>query len=132
MHELQNVSAMLSVHECMTCCYVCLSRADNAFKGRFGKVYLKRPPLSTVVKLLCLHRVTEVECKDIQGCKVSISVRCNDDSCMQASAKPYMCKVTSQFVSISVADVPRCVATYTITGPLYLETANMAAKFAPF
>ena len=29
--------------------------------------------------LLC---VQEVECEDIQGCEVSISVRCNDDSCL--------------------------------------------------
>ena len=53
---------------------LCLPITDGAFKGHFGKVYLRRPPLSTVVKLLCLQHVTEVECELIQGCEVSISV----------------------------------------------------------
>ena len=57
---------------------LCLPFTDSAFKGNFGKVYLERPPLSTVVKLLCLQHVTEVECSNIQECEVSISVRCND------------------------------------------------------
>ena len=61
----------------------CLPFTDGAFKGHFGKVYLERPPLTTVVKLLCLQHVTEVECELIQECEVSVSVRCNDDSCMQ-------------------------------------------------
>ena len=74
---------------------------DGAFKGYFGKVYLEGPPLSTVVKLLCLQHVTEIECKDIQGCEVSISVRCNDD-CIQASTQLHMCKVTSHFGSSSL------------------------------
>ena len=48
---------------------------DGALKGHFGKVCLFIPPLSTVVKLLCLQHVTEIECEAIQGCEVSISVR---------------------------------------------------------
>ena len=54
--------------------FLCLSFSDGASKGHFGTVYLKEPPFSTVVKLLCLHG-TECECVDIQGCVVSISVR---------------------------------------------------------
>ena len=49
---------------------------DGAFKGHFGKVNLTEPPLSTIVKLLCLQHVTEIECQHIQGCEVSINVRC--------------------------------------------------------
>ena len=65
---------------------LCLPFTDGAFKGHFGKVHLERPPLSTVVKLLCLQlHVTEVECVNMPRCEVSISVRCNDDSCMQVS-----------------------------------------------
>ena len=60
---------------------LCLPFTDGAFNGHFGKVYLKGPPLSTVVKLLCLQHVTNIECEDIQGCVVSISVRCNDYFC---------------------------------------------------
>ena len=80
---------------------LCLPITDGAFKGHFGKVYLKRPPLSTVVKLLCLQHVTEVECVGIQGCEVSISVRCNDD-CILSPTQLHMCKVTSHFGSSSL------------------------------
>ena len=62
---------------------LCLSFIDGALKGYFGKVYLVCPPLSTVVKLLCLQHVTEIECEDILRCEVSFSVRCNDDSCFE-------------------------------------------------
>ena len=71
----------LEVTECMTCCYVCLPFTDGALKGHFGKVFLRYPPHSVAVKLLCLQHVQEVECKEIQECEVSISVRCVDDSC---------------------------------------------------
>ena len=54
--------------------------ADGALKGHFGMVHLEYPPLSTVVKLLCLQQVTEIKCDLIQGYKVSFSVRWNDDS----------------------------------------------------
>ena len=60
---------------------------DGALKGHFGKVHLWYPPLSVAVKLLCLQHVREVVCKKIQECEVSISVRCNDDSC-HASLDP--------------------------------------------
>ena len=49
---------------------------DGAFKGHFGKVYLEYPPLSTVVKLLCLQRVTEIECQRIKECEVSTTISC--------------------------------------------------------
>ena len=58
----------------------CLPFADGALKGYFGKVDLFQPPLSTVVKLLCLQHVTEIECKHIQGCEVSFTMRWNDGS----------------------------------------------------
>ena len=80
---------------------LCLPITDGTFKGHFGKVYLRGPPLSTVVKLLCLQHVTEVECVDIQGCEVSTSVRCDDD-CIQTSPQLHMCKVTSHFGSSSL------------------------------
>ena len=54
---------------------LCLLFTDGALKGHFGKVDLLGPPLSTVVKLLCLQHVTEIECGGIQGCEVSFSVR---------------------------------------------------------
>ena len=60
---------------------LCLSFTDGALNGHFGKVLLQMPPLSVAVKVLCLQHVREVECVEIQGCEVSISVRCNDDSC---------------------------------------------------
>ena len=83
-YRLQNVSAMFRVHRVHDM-LLCLPFTDGAFKGHFGKVYLERPPLSTVVKLLCLKHVTEVECVSIQICEVSVSVRCDDDSCMLIS-----------------------------------------------
>ena len=66
---------------------VYLPFTDGALKGHFGKVHLEWPPLSVVVKVLCLQHVREVKCEYIQGCEVSISVRCNDDSCL-ASLDP--------------------------------------------
>ena len=66
---------------------LCLPFTDGALKGHFGKVHLDDIPLSVVVKLLCLQHVREVECWGIQGCEVSISVRCNGDSCL-ASLDP--------------------------------------------
>ena len=57
---------------------LCLPFTDGALKGHFGKVCLIGPPLSTVVKLLCLQHVTEIKCEYIQGCEVSFSVRWND------------------------------------------------------
>ena len=61
---------------------LCLPFTDGALKGHFGKVYLDHPPLSVALKLLCLQHVREVECEGMQECEVSISVRCNDDSCL--------------------------------------------------
>ena len=58
---------------------LCLPFTDDALKGHFGKVYLEWPPLSTVVKLLCLQHVPEIECENILECEVSFSVRWNDD-----------------------------------------------------
>ena len=80
-NELQNVSAMFRVHGVHDM-LLCLPFTDGALKCHFGKVYLGDPPLSVAVKLLCLQHVREVECFGIQGCEVSISVRCNDDSCL--------------------------------------------------
>ena len=59
---------------------LCLPFTDGALKGHFGKVELEKPPFSVAVKVLCLQHVREVEYWRIQGCAVSISVRCNDDS----------------------------------------------------
>ena len=53
---------------------LCLPFTDDTLKGHFGKVLLRFPPLSVVVKLLCLH-VREVEYMMIHGCEVSVSVR---------------------------------------------------------
>ena len=62
---------------------LCLPFTDGALKGHFGKVLLRFPPLSVAMKLLCLQHVREEACAGgIQGCEVSISVRCNDDSCL--------------------------------------------------
>ena len=66
---------------------LCLPFTDGALKGHFGKVHLEGPPLSVAVKVLFLQHVQEVECEEIQECKVSISVRFNDDSCL-ASPDP--------------------------------------------
>ena len=76
---------------------LCLPFTDGALKGHFGKVQLEHPPFNVGVKLLCLQHVQEVECVliqtciDIQTCEVSISVRCNDDSCLASldSARTY-------------------------------------------
>ena len=54
---------------------LCLSFTDGALKGHFGRVDLEWPPLSTVVKLLCLQHVTEIVYEDILECEVSFSVR---------------------------------------------------------
>ena len=63
---------------------LCLPFTDGALNGHFGKVELELPPLRVAVKVLCLQHVQEVVCDNIQGCEVSISVRCNDidDSCL--------------------------------------------------
>ena len=66
---------------------LCLPFTDGALKGHFDKVELDAPPFSVAVKLLCLQHVREVHCVDIQGCEVSISVRCIDDSSL-ASLDP--------------------------------------------
>ena len=66
---------------------LCLPFTDGALKGHFGKVHFERPPLSVAVKVLCLQHAQKVVCAGIQDCKVSISVRCNDDSCL-ASLDP--------------------------------------------
>ena len=66
---------------------LCLPFTDGALKGPFDKVHLLIPPLSVAVKLLCLQHVRKVECSGIRGCEVSITVRCNDDSCL-ASLDP--------------------------------------------
>ena len=58
---------------------LCLPFTDGALKGHFGMVHLSFPPLSTVVKLLCLQHVTEIDCEYIQECEVSFRVRWNDD-----------------------------------------------------
>ena len=57
---------------------LCLPSTEGALKGHFGKVRLVGLPLSTVVKLLCLQHVTEIECVGIQEYEVSFSVRWND------------------------------------------------------
>ena len=41
----------------------CLPFTDGGLKGHFGEMILVEPHLSTVVKLLCLQHVTEIECK---------------------------------------------------------------------
>ena len=70
---------------CLHDMLLCLPFTGGVLKGHFGKVYLQSPPLSTVVKLLCLQHVTEILCEDIPGCEVSFSVGCNDDSCLSNS-----------------------------------------------
>ena len=72
---------------------LCLPFTDGTLKGHFGKVCLDSPPLSVAVKLLCLQHVREVKCMWIQECEVSISVRCNDDSCL---ASIHVYKVTKK------------------------------------
>ena len=61
---------------------LCLPFTDGALKGHFAKVHLEYPPLSTVVKLLCLQHVTEIVCTTIQGCEVCFSVRYSNGSCL--------------------------------------------------
>ena len=74
---------------------LCLPFTDGALKDHFGKVLLRHPPLSVAVKLLCLQHVREVACEKTKGCdEVSISVRCNDDSCL-ASLDPVRTDFTS-------------------------------------
>ena len=79
---------------------LCLPFTDGTLKGHFGKVHLVFPALSVAVKLLCLQHVREVACKMIQGCEVSISVRCNDDSCLASldSVRTYFTTATLCFV----------------------------------
>ena len=83
---------------------LCLPFTDDTLKGHFGKVYLKFPPLSVAVKLLCLQHVREVECVRIQGCEVSISVRCNDDSCLASldSVRTYFTIPTLYYIFMKV------------------------------
>ena len=80
---------------------LCLPFTDGALKGHFGKVRLVGPPLSVVVKLLCLQHVRVVECVKRQGCdEVSISVRRNDDSCLASfdSVRTYFTSPTLCFL----------------------------------
>ena len=80
------MSAMFRVHRVHDM-LLSLPFTDGALKGHFDKVRLVWPPLSVVVKLLCLQHVREVECEAIEEYGVSIIVRCNDDSCL-ASLDP--------------------------------------------
>ena len=75
----------LELTECTTSC-LCLLFTDGALKGHFGTVELRQPPLSVAVKVLCLQHVQEVDCKGIQGCMVSINVKCNDDLHLRLSS----------------------------------------------
>ena len=78
-YELQSVSAMFRV-ECRA--HVILFFTDGALNGHFGKVHLEYPPFSVAMQVLSLQHVREVVFQDIQGHKVHISVRCNDDPCL--------------------------------------------------
>ena len=66
---------------------LCLPFTNGALKGHFGKVRLQFPPLSVVVKVLCLQHVREVDCQYIRECEVSIYVRCNDPRFHTANVK---------------------------------------------
>ena len=79
---------------------LCLPFTDGTLKGHFGKVHLWYPPLSVVVKLLCLQHVREVACEEIQGCEVCISVRRSDDSCLASldSVRAYFATPTLCFL----------------------------------
>ena len=55
---------------------LCLPFTDDPLKGQFGKVLLASPSLSVVMMELCLQHVREFDFWQIQGCKVSMSVRC--------------------------------------------------------
>ena len=68
------MSAMFRIHRVHDM-LLCLPFTDGALKDHFGKVHLMFPPLSVVVKILCLQHVREVKCDEMQGCEVSISVR---------------------------------------------------------
>ena len=83
---------------------LCLPFTDGTFKGHFGKVHLEYPPLSVVVKLLSLQHVREVVCLGIQECEVSISVRCNDDSCLASldSVRTYFTIPTLYYIFMKV------------------------------
>ena len=89
---------------------LCLPFTDGALKGHFGKVCLEDSPLSVAVKLLCLQHVREVECEYIQGCEVSISVRCNDDSCLASvdSVRTYFMIPTLCFLETKTSPMPIC------------------------
>ena len=98
---------------------LCLPFTDGALKGHFGKVELEEPPLSVAVKVLCLQHVQEVECVKIQERKVSISVRCNDDSSL-ASLDPirtYFIIPTLYFLgdhpSLDIAHTNMCLNNHT-------------------
>ena len=92
---------------------------DGALKGHFGRVVLECPPLSVAVKVLCLQHVRDVDCVAIQGCEVSISVRCNDDSRL-ASLDPirtYFTIPTLYFLgehpSLDIAHTNMCLNNHT-------------------
>ena len=98
---------------------LCLPFTDGALKGHFGKVELEFPSLSVAVKVLCLQRVREVVCWRTQGCEVSISVRCNDDSRL-ASLDPirtYFTILTLYFLgdhqSLDIAHTNMCLNNHT-------------------
>ena len=110
------MSAMFRVHWVHDMLY--LPFTDGALKGHFGKVKLEKPPLSVAVKVLCLQHVREVECQFIHRCKVSISVRCNDDS--RASLGPvrtYFTTPTLYFLgdhpSLAIAHTNMCLNNHT-------------------
>ena len=79
---------------------LCLPFTGGALKGHFSKVQLEYPSLSVVVKLLCLQHVREVDCREIHGCEVSISEKCNDDSCLASldSVRTYFTTPTLCFL----------------------------------
>ena len=81
---------------------LCLLFTDGALKGHFGKVHLSGPPLSTVVKLLCLQHVTEIDCTTILECEVSFSVRWNDDSYLYMVCTVYITECT--FIPTTCSD----------------------------
>ena len=87
---------------------LCLPFTDGALKGHIGKVHLISPPLSVAVKLLYLQHIREVECVKIKGCKVSISVRCNDDSCLASldSVRTYFTLLVHMMLPIPFSHGP--------------------------
>ena len=102
---------------------LCLPFTDGALKGHFGKVDLEDPPLSVAVKVLCLQHVREVDFLGIEGCEVSISVRCNDDSRV-ASLDPkrtYFAIPTLYFLgehpSLDIAHTNMCLTNHTSHKP---------------